>query len=317
MRYLVVLSILVLAILGVVSAAKGNGNDDILAENTPTIDPVFLPFFETHEGPNILGEPITESFLDPITGLLVQYFRNGRLELAQSETLEGDWQVRVTPLGEILGGWQPPLEGDHLDFAYRPGCRFFPETWHMVCHSFLDYFNTHGGADLFGYPISEIQIENGVLIQYFQKFRFEWKQGESPSDEITFSPLGQMHFDLMGYNRNLLKEDPVGSRSTPLPEVIKLESSVASPTIHSGDLQTIYLTVRDQNLRPLPGASVLLKVHYPTGTQVVLMPVTDSNGVSMVEITTGYAMPGGDVVLEFQVLYRDVRSETRDSFIVR
>jgi hypothetical protein len=317
MRYFVVLSILVLAILGVVSAALGNGQDGDLTENVLIVDPVFLPFYESHEGPNILGAPITESFLDPITGLLVQYFRNGRLELAQSDTLEGEWQIRVTPLGEILGGWQPPLEGDHLDFAYRPGCRFFSETWHMVCHSFLDFFDEHGGADLFGYPISEIQVENGTLVQYFQKFRFEWKQGSSPSNEITFSPLGQMHFDLMGYNRNLLQENLDDDGLTPLPQELKLESSVASPTIHSGDIQTVYLTVRDQNLRPLPGASVLLKVHYPTGKQVLLMPVTDSNGVSVIEITTGYAMPGGDVALEFQVLYRDVRSQTRDSFIVR
>jgi hypothetical protein len=317
MRYFVVLSILALAILGVVSAALGNGQDDDITENVLTVDPVFLSFYESHEGPDILGVPITESFLDPITGLLVQYYRNGRLELAQSDSLEGEWQIRVTPLGEILGGWQPPLEGDHLDFAYRPGCRFFSETWHMVCHSFLDFFETHGGAKLFGYPISEIQVENGTLVQYFQNFRFEWKQGSSPSNEITFSPLGQMHFDLMGYNRDLLQENPDDTGLTPLAQDLKLESSVALPTIHSGDVQTVYLTVRDQNLRPLSGASVLLKVLYPTGTQVLLMPVTDKNGVSMIEITTGYAMPGGDVALEFQVLYRDVRSQTRDSFIVR
>jgi hypothetical protein len=35
------------------------------------------------------------------------------------------------------------------------GCQTFPETNHMVCGKFLDYWQSHGGLASNGYPISE------------------------------------------------------------------------------------------------------------------------------------------------------------------
>jgi hypothetical protein len=50
---------------------------------------------------------------------------------------------------------------------------FFPETRHNVCDQFLAFFQSRGGAEIFGYPITEQFFENGRLVQYFQRARME------------------------------------------------------------------------------------------------------------------------------------------------
>jgi len=50
---------------------------------------------------------------------------------------------------------------------------FFPETRHNVCDQFLAFFRSRGGAEIFGYPITEQFFENGRLVQYFQRVRME------------------------------------------------------------------------------------------------------------------------------------------------
>jgi lipoprotein-anchoring transpeptidase ErfK/SrfK len=47
------------------------------------------------------------------------------------------------------------------------------QTGHTVRGSFLDFWETNGGPDIFGYPITEEMNEGGVTVQYFQRARFE------------------------------------------------------------------------------------------------------------------------------------------------
>ena len=41
-------------------------------------------------------------------------------------------------------------------------------------YGFLAYWESQGGLDRFGYPISDEMFENGRTVQYFQRARFEW-----------------------------------------------------------------------------------------------------------------------------------------------
>jgi hypothetical protein len=53
---------------------------------------------------------------------------------------------------------------------------FFSETNHHVSDraGFLNYWRENGGVLLFGYPISEEIVENGRVVQYFERARFEY-----------------------------------------------------------------------------------------------------------------------------------------------
>lgn len=62
----------------------------------------------------------------------------------------------------------PQVAGDN--------CRYFTETGHYVCGEFLQFFETRGGTDLFGPPISEAFEDptRGLRVQYFRRARLEW-----------------------------------------------------------------------------------------------------------------------------------------------
>lgn len=51
---------------------------------------------------------------------------------------------------------------------------FFPETGHTLAYSFRSFWQQNGGLDIFGYPITEVYLENGRPVQYFERARFEW-----------------------------------------------------------------------------------------------------------------------------------------------
>ena len=47
--------------------------------------------------------------------------------------------------------------------------RYYPETGHNLTGAFLNYYDTHGGLPIFGYPLTEPFTENGRTVQYFEQ----------------------------------------------------------------------------------------------------------------------------------------------------
>jgi len=68
--------------------------------------------------------------------------------------------------------------------------QFFPETRHNVCDQFLAYFQSRGGAEIFGYPITEQFLENGRLVQYFQRVRMEHHPEQPAAYRVQLGLLG-------------------------------------------------------------------------------------------------------------------------------
>jgi hypothetical protein len=106
------------------------------------------------------------------------------------------------------------------------------------------------------------------------------------------------------------------SQETDHVEVLQIKASVLSPIVRSNDIQHIFLTVRDQNLNPISGAASMLTVHFPHEDQSLLMPVTDINGVSKLELDIRDQPPGYSVILEFSVVYGQLQATSQDSFRV-
>lgn len=54
-----------------------------------------------------------------------------------------------------------------------PRSRHFHVTGYTVTDPFLTFWEERGGLEIFGYPISEPLVENGISVQYFERARFE------------------------------------------------------------------------------------------------------------------------------------------------
>src|SRR5215212_2272665 len=71
---------------------------------------------------------------------------------------------------------------------------FFSETNHHLSDraGFLTFWRENGGVLIFGYPLSEEVIENGRVVQYFERARFEYHpENFGKADQIQLSLLGR------------------------------------------------------------------------------------------------------------------------------
>ncbi len=68
--------------------------------------------------------------------------------------------------------------------------QYFPDSGHNVCDRFLKFFRARGGARIFGYPITEQFVEDGRLVQYFQRVRMEYHPELPPAYHVQLGLLG-------------------------------------------------------------------------------------------------------------------------------
>lgn len=244
-----------------------------------TVEGDFLVIYESSTNPELIyGYPITEAYQDQRTGRLIQYFEKARFELFPDKPAE--LRVYITPLGKLLYEQTAELASPRS----IPGCRYLPETKFYVCYAFLEFFNANGGAAQFGYPISNFEIQDGWIVQNFQRARFEWHPELPSGEKVQLTKLGQQYFDLMGENPARLPavHPAVGSDIVQPVLDLKVRASFQHAITHSTGEQTIYITVQDQKLMPLANASVALILNLPSGeTKRIAIPEpTDKYGIT-------------------------------------
>ncbi|HXI17998.1 MAG TPA: N-acetylmuramoyl-L-alanine amidase [Chloroflexota bacterium] len=130
----------------------------------------FRHFFDTRGGLDIFGYPRTEEITEG--GWTVQYFQRARFEY-HPEHAGTPYEVQLGLLGDDVTAPVRPFPRGGA-FASGDEHRWYAETGHGLHYGFLRYFDTRGGLDVFGYPISEELTENGFTAQYFQRARFEY-----------------------------------------------------------------------------------------------------------------------------------------------
>ncbi len=76
-------------------------------------------------------------------------------------------------------------------------CLYFAETGHYVCGDFLEFFETRGGLEIFGYPRTEAFDDPGfgLRVQYFQRARMELH----PSNPAPYKVLLGLLVDELGH----------------------------------------------------------------------------------------------------------------------
>ena len=311
-RYLVLISLIFLvAIVGVrwQQVLAQIEDPQYFPETGHWVEAEFLTKYYEISNPTILyGAPITEAFVDSF-GIKVQYFEKVRFELDPS--LPIGIQVKISPLGEFLYQEAQPLVVPSNSRA----CRSFTGSDHLVCYNFLDFFEENGGVSQFGIPISGFEIHNGWIVQYFQKARFEWHPENSPGQWVTVSNLGVRYFYESGEDSKRLSPVRDGD-NTPFSPPLRLrpKAFVSSAVLPTGETQTIYVIVQDQNLRPVPGAEVEFKVTLPDGSVREYRPGnTNQSGVSTLDFSVDSEIIG-IANIDVSVTYNFLRGQTLTSF---
>jgi len=287
--------------------AQGQADGRYYPETGHTLDGRFVAFFDTHGGAGLLGYPITESFALPASGKTVQYLENARLEL-------GTGGVVQARLGALLAGTPSSMPTPEPGAAEQPGCRLIAPSEIPICHAFLAFYDANGGTQQFGLPVSEFRMEGERIVQYFEYFRLDWyPEGES-GGEMRVAPLGRMHFDAAGYDAELLRPNLPEDMSLYRVVELRPQASVSKSFPRTTDVVRVFVVVRDQNSNPVAGASVTLTGHFPSGDRVLILPVTNAQGVTSLDLSFEGQPAGSNVALEIWAVQGALRASTRDSF---
>lgn len=292
-------------------AVQQPGDSRYFSETGHTVQGEFLQFFDSRGGLDLFGFPITDEYVDPRSGLKIQYFQRGRFEFHPENS--NPYRVQLGLVGEqFLAERQPPVRAGRVADADTPNCRFYPETGHNVCYSFRDYYDANGGLDIFGYPITEIIQENGRSVQYFQRARLEWHPERPFRQRVQLGMVGLLYFDLAGLDQGLQQPSNATLRQI---TSIDVHASIENPITGEGDSQTVYVYVVDQQGQPVAQAQVTVIAHLPDGDQAFQLPATDDGGTTSVTFGIGQATPGTMILLDVTAVSGPIAGETRTSFL--
>ncbi len=158
----------------------------------------FLSYFEGNHGLARWGHPTAEVF-EERDGVLTQYYQRGVLDC---EEHDGQWSVTRRLAWDYVGGGaagSPDLGVETHFLSDQVGELVGPWN-HRVSNyavdgtftGFLDFFNTLGGADTFGFPKTEARYDDDpradlgilgasrrVIRQYFQSAVLEFHPGDT------------------------------------------------------------------------------------------------------------------------------------------
>ncbi len=168
-----------------------------------SLDGEFLSYWRANGGLPVFGYPIASA--QQVDGRVAQWLERARFELHQENS-----RARVM-LGRL---GVEALERQGRDWRSFPKAspgapHYFAQTGHAIAYApFWRYWSSHGlefdgrrgtsmaeSLALFGYPISEVQMEtnqNGdrVLTQWFERARFEYHPRNPAASRVLLGRLG-------------------------------------------------------------------------------------------------------------------------------
>jgi hypothetical protein len=266
----------------------------------------FLRFYKGVPKPSLVfGYPITEQITSK-EGRTVQYFQRARFELRAD--LPENQRVQLTPVGQAL--YQP---SNQLKLSNMAGCDPFP-TGYPVCFAFLDFYKANGGTKQFGNPISPFEFHENLIVQYFERARFEWRADRPEGQRVVLTDLGRFYFDQLGEDPALLKPvKPVDATINPILS-IKVQAFVAKSLTRSTGQQTVYAIVQSQTQQAISNATGKVTVHWPDGRTDDYFFTTNSAGLGTVTFNFADQKQGELVSIDVTVVYEGLGSTTRTSF---
>jgi hypothetical protein len=303
-------SFLVLAVLlaqrGMASAQSADVQ--FFPETGHNIKGDFLRFYKSVPEPTLLfGYPITEQITSK-DGKIVQYFQRVRFELRAD--LPESQRIQLTPLG--LATYQ---RREQLILNNSSGCELF-STGYPVCIAFLDFYKAHGGAAQFGNPISPFEFHENLIVQYFEKARFEWRADRPEGQRVVLTDLGRLYFDQFREDPAHLKPvNPLDATINPILS-IKVRAFVAKSVTRPNDEQTVYVIVQSQTGQAVSNTTGKATIHWPDGRAEDYYFTTNGAGVGKITFHFEGQKQGELVPIDIVVAYQGLAGTTRASFRV-
>lgn len=139
-------------------------------------------FWEQHGGSTTLGDPI--GALEAEGSTFRQTFLN--VELIYDPLAPSTSRVSLAPVGRAFSLAEPPIPPPDSNYA-----RYFPSTGHTLYPSFVQTYEQLGGASVLGAPIAEVEIHDGLIVQYFENAGF-YTQQDDPDLTIRLIAFGPL-----------------------------------------------------------------------------------------------------------------------------
>jgi len=281
------------------------------AETGHTVSGEFWVKYQSVSDPALLfGYPLTDAIQNQSSGHLVQYFQRARFELFPNEA-EGN-RVILSKLGQEL--YQPESDQE-LSIPFNiTACHYYSETNRQICYSFLEFFEKYGGEVQFGYPISNIELHNNRIVQYFQYACFEWRPESPTGQRVMLSDLGMMYFEKMGENATLLR--PIHPDSNIPERILNLQVNAFIALNEAKTSRILYVIVKDQNQQPVPGITVDFAIRLPDGSEKrFIMPLpTNQSGFASTAFSADLFPPNQLIEIVVRVNHQGLEKETRTAF---
>ncbi|CAG0946408.1 hypothetical protein ANRL1_02985 [Anaerolineae bacterium] len=301
-------------------------------ETSHNVHGVFLKFYEARDGRVNIGLPLTEAFMED--GFLVQYFTFARLEFHPQDP--EPYRVRLGMLGLLYSATDPPIRSIAIPPWNDPNFRYFPETGLIIGFAIKDYYDTHGGSEMFGYPVSQLRYESGIFVQYFQRARLEWNPVEAGAVKVKRSPVGQMALDKRyapGFQWRVRAENdwcletnspktnrtatPMLQLPTQVPASLSMDIRVRVRFRQTGlrGPQFVEVTVDDlQSHAPIAGVALYVVIQSARGTRYLPLMPTDAAGNTSFSFEIGNQPPGSATLLTVNAFQGHATASGSESF---
>ena len=272
------------------------------AETGHSVESAFLQFYKSAKNPQLVyGYPITEQ-MPSNDGKTVQYFQRARFELTATQS------IQLTPLGTLTYQPKSPLTINNPN-----ACQVYP-TGFPVCLTFLDFYKANGGPAQFGNPISPFESSDGLIVQYFEGARFEWRADRPADQRVVISDLGRIYFDQLKEDPAQLK--PAEQADATINPVLSLNVRafvLKAVTLKSGQ-QTVYVIVQNQISKPVTNATGKALVKLPDGTNQEFSFTTNASGIAQISFNFQDQKSGELVPIEISITYQSITGTTKTSF---
>ncbi len=307
-RFVIIFAVLMVVMLGQTVSAQ-TGDSEYFPETGHNLEGDFFSFYFDHPDPQrVFGMPITEAYIDPSTGRLVQYFENVRFEYFSDNPVGA--KVALSPLGAELyehGTAIPNLTNS------TPNCLQEADWSYPVCYSFLGFYRQNGGQSMFGKPVSGLEYLRGRLVQFFEYAELVWMPENPQQARIVIAPLGLTYFHAIGEDTSRLA--PIRNFQYNLNiSDIQVNAFTKYAVISSGSNQAVNVIAKDQNNAPLTNGIVQITVLYPDSTETNTSSLaTDEFGLANLAFIA-QSERTGPVEVVVKVLYNDLESYAITSF---
>jgi hypothetical protein len=287
--------------------AQSSADTQYFAETGHNVKGDFLSFFKAAKDPVLLfGYPMTEQITSK-DGTTVQYFQRARFELHPE--LPEKRRVQLTALGRAMYR----LGSQQLNIDNPAACQLFT-TGFRVCFAFLDFFQANGGAAQFGNPISPFEFQDNLIVQYFEKARFEWRADRPEGQRVVITDLGRLYFDQLGENQSYLR--PIQPLNATIDDILSLQARafVQKAVTPSSGQQTVYVLVQSQTSQAIANSNGKATVHFPDGHSEEYFFSTNPSGLGSVTFPFADQKQGDLVRVDILVTYRGLGATTSTSF---